>query len=305
MLRIGLSGGIGSGKSTVSARLAELGAVVIDADVVAREVVEPGTPGLTEIAERFGPGVIGTEGRLDRPALGALVFADDVARRDLEAITHPRIHTRSAELMAAAAPDAVVVHDIPLLVEMGREAHYALTVIVDVPEQVRLDRLVELRGMPADQARARITAQADDEARHAAADVLLDNTGTVEQLLVAVDELWHERLVPFEAALRVGGPASTVTRPADDYTTDEARRVLSRLRAALRDHVVANGPGELELTVDTLQVLDAPATQDSLRAKGLLVHPATPRDTGAGARQVVWVDPVQPVAWVLREAARD
>lgn len=211
MLRVGLSGGIGSGKSTVSARLAELGAVVVDADLVAREVVEPGMPSLAEIAERFGPGVIAEDGSLDRPALGAVVFGDEQARRDLEAITHPRIHARSAELFAAAPDDAVVVHDLPLLVEMGRGRSYDLTVIVDVPEEVRLRRLVELRGMEIEQARARIAAQATDEERRAAADVLLDNSGTVEELHTQVDRLWHETLVPLARCRRT--TATTNTTP--------------------------------------------------------------------------------------------
>ncbi|RIK11604.1 MAG: dephospho-CoA kinase, partial [Acidobacteria bacterium] len=194
MLLVGLSGGIGSGKSTVSGHLADLGAVVIDADRVARDVVEPGTPALAQIAERFGQHLLAADGSLDRPALGAVVFGDERARKDLEKITHPRITERTRELVAAAPQDAVVVHDIPLLVELDRAGHYALTVIVDVPEEVRLRRLVELRGMDADAARARIAAQATDARRRAAADVLLPNSGTVEELRARVERLWDGRL---------------------------------------------------------------------------------------------------------------
>lgn len=336
MLRIGLSGGIGSGKSTVSARLAELGAVVIDADLIAREVVEPGTPGLAEIAKRFGPDVIAADGSLDRPALGAIVFADESARRDLEAITHPRIHERSAEMMTAAAPGSIVVHDIPLLVEMGREARYALTVIVDVPEQLRLERLVELRGMPEDQARARIAAQADDEARRAAADVLVDNSGSVQQLHETVDRLWHERLVPFEAALREGRVPAALDQAASvdqsagvdqgadvdratsaKPTPHEVRRAMARLRVALGDLVVAQDPTTPTLMVDSVESLGDPAVQKSLRDKGFLVEHEHPGSSDAedqreghatearrrggpgaarGARRVVWVDPLRPVS---------
>lgn len=154
MLRVGLSGGIGSGKSTVSARLSELGAVVIDADAIAREVVAPGTRALAEIVARFGSAVVTAEGALDRPALGQVVFADPAARRDLESITHPRIAERTAELMAAAPADAVVVHDVPLLVEKSMGSSYDLVVIVWASEQERLRRLVRDRGMNPEEAGA-------------------------------------------------------------------------------------------------------------------------------------------------------
>lgn len=289
MLRVGLSGGIGSGKSTVSARLAELGAVVVDADQVAREVVEPGTPALAEIAERFGAEVLTGDGALDRPALGALVFGDAQARRDLEAITHPRIQARSRELFAMAPADAVVVHDIPLLVETDRVADYALTVIVDVPEQERLRRLARSRGMPSDQARARIAAQADDGQRRAAADVLLDNSGSVEDLHGRVDLLWHGRLVPFERNLRTGTPVRrpeelAVVDPDPDWPA-QAARLLARVRHALgdvalrADHIGSTSiPGlpakdviDLQVVVEQLDVLEEPATRAALAQVGLLV----------------------------------
>ena len=190
MFRIGLAGGIGSGKSTVSARLAEHGAVVIDYDRLAREAVEPGTPGLAAIAERFGDEVIAADGTLDRDALGAVVFGDDTARADLEAITHPAIFELATALEATVADDGVVVHDLPLLVEAGMATLFDLVVVVDVPPYVQVDRLVTLRGMTEAEVRARQAAQASREERAAVADVVLDNTGTIEDLEARVDELW-------------------------------------------------------------------------------------------------------------------
>ncbi|WP_375003223.1 dephospho-CoA kinase [Aeromicrobium sp. CTD01-1L150] len=192
MLRVGLTGGIGSGKSTVSARLAEHGAVVIDYDLLAREVVEPGMPALRLIRERFGDDVLDAEGALDRPALGAVVFADEQARRDLEGITHPAIRDLAASREAGAPQDAVVVHDHPLLVEMGMAQTCQVVVVVDVPEDVQVSRLVSDRGMSEDDARARLAAQSSREDRVAAADVVLDNRGTPEQLEHAVDALWAD-----------------------------------------------------------------------------------------------------------------
>ncbi|MFK5583909.1 dephospho-CoA kinase [Serinicoccus sp. LYQ131] len=345
MLRVGLSGGIGSGKSTVSARLAELGAVVVDADAVAREVVAAGTPGLGEIVDRFGVGMLTPDGALDRTALGQVVFDDPQARQDLERITHPRIRARSAELFADAPADAVVVHDIPLLVELDLVADYALTVIVDVDAAERERRLVQLRGMPSAQARARIAAQADDAARAAAADVLLDNRGTVAELLPRVDALWHDRLVPFERGLRAGVPSRrperlSIVDPDPDWP-HRARRLLARVRTALgesvlrADHVGSTSvPGlpakdviDLQVVVADLGVLDDPTIRTALARVGLLVadggwfdhgHPAV----AAGAhrptlpkRMVKTADPAQVVhchvrpvgsqAWELALLFRD
>ena len=193
LARVGLTGGIGSGKSTVSARLAELGAVVVDYDLLAREAVEPGTAGLEAIVARFGAAVLRADGTLDRPALGSVVFADDAARRDLEAITHPAIRDLAAAREAAAPDGAVVVHDHPLLVEMGMAGLVDLVVVVDVPVELQVRRLVEQRGMDEADARARLAAQTSREDRLAAADVVLDNTGTVEDLRAAVDRLWAAR----------------------------------------------------------------------------------------------------------------
>jgi len=190
VFRLGLTGGIGSGKSTVSARLAAHGAIVIDYDLLAREAVEPGTPALAAIAERFGDDVIAADGTLDRTALGAVVFGDDAARHDLEAITHPAIFDLAIALEATAADDAVVVHDHPLLVEVGMDAFCDLVVVVDVPEDVQVERLVTLRGMTEADARARLAAQGSREERVAVADIVLDNTGSIEDLEARVDEIW-------------------------------------------------------------------------------------------------------------------
>ena len=192
MLRVGLTGGIGSGKSTVSVLLAERGAVVIDADQLAREVVAPGTPGLAAIVEAFGSEVVATDGALDRQALGAMVFGDDTARRTLEEIIHPRVRARAVALEARAAPGAIVVHDIPLLVETGQHVTFDVVVVVDVPVRTQIDRLVSQRGMSSDEAETRIAAQATREQRTGAADLVVDNAGPRTDLAERVDELWAE-----------------------------------------------------------------------------------------------------------------
>ena len=242
MLRVGLTGGIGSGKSSVAARLAGLGAVVIDADRIAREVVEPGMPSLTAIRERFGPSVVSDDGILDRAGLGRIVFGDRAALRDLEAITHPAIWARTAELFAAAPDDAIVVHDMPLLVEAGMTGEYHLVLSVLTDTETRLRRLVEHRGLHEDDARQRIAAQADDDARRAAADVLLDNNGSPEDLATAVDALWQSRIVPFAEALRSGTrsrAATSAQSPPDPTWPAQAARLLARIGHALGDRVVA------------------------------------------------------------------
>ncbi|MDF2807338.1 MAG: dephospho-CoA kinase [Cellulosimicrobium sp.] len=193
MFRIGLTGGIAAGKSVALARFAELGAVVVDYDRLARDAVAPGTVGLDEVVEVFGPGVLDGDGALDRAALGSVVFGDDEARERLNAIVHPEVRRLAAERDAAAGaadPRAVVVHDIPLLVETGDPARFHCVVVVHTPEDVRVSRLVEGRGLTADEARARLAAQADDASRLAAADVTLDGAGSPEALRAQVDELW-------------------------------------------------------------------------------------------------------------------
>jgi dephospho-CoA kinase len=195
VLRIGLTGGIGSGKSTVAALLTERGAVLVDADRIARAVLEPGTPGLAAVAGEFGTGVLTADGALDRAALAAVVFADPRARARLDALVHPLVRAQAAEEMARAPEDAVVVQDVPLLVETGQAGSYDLVVVVETDLATRLRRLVE-RGLPEDDARARIAAQATDEQRRAVADVVLDNSGSREELAAAVDRFWRERVVP-------------------------------------------------------------------------------------------------------------
>ena len=196
MLRVGLTGGIGSGKSTVSARLAELGAVILDADKAARAVVEPGTPGLAAIVEAFGPDVLSPDGSLDRAGLASIVFADEAALAKLNAITHPLIHARieseEQAAIAAGGDDVVLVHDVALLAEWGRAKDFDLVIVVDVPAETQLARLTAERGMPEDQARARIAAQAARDQRLAVADIVIDNSGTRADLTRRVDEVWEE-----------------------------------------------------------------------------------------------------------------
>jgi dephospho-CoA kinase len=200
VLIVGLTGGIGAGKSAVANRLRELGAVVIDADELAREVVAPGTDGLAEVVATFGPDVLAVDGSMDRTAVAALVFGDDARRRTLEAIIHPRVRARSADLVAAAPAGAVIVNDVPLLVEGGSAGAFDLVLVVLADEAVRLDRLVRLRGMTEEAARARFAAQATDEQRRAVADVVIENNGTPEELVAAVDAVWRDTIQPAAAA---------------------------------------------------------------------------------------------------------
>ena len=189
---VGLTGGIGSGKSLVAELLAAHGATIIDADVLAREAVAPGTPGLAAVRERFGAGVLRPDGSLDRAALGRIVFGDPIARRDLEAIIHPAVRARAAALAAAAPEGAVVVQVIPLLVETGQQGHFDQVVVVDVEPEVQLSRIVRRDGLSEAEARARLRAQASREARLAAAHVVLRNNGNRDDLAAAVDRLWAE-----------------------------------------------------------------------------------------------------------------
>jgi dephospho-CoA kinase len=283
MLRVGLTGGIGSGKSTVAGRLAEHGAVVIDSDKIAREVVEPGTPGLAELVEAFGDDILDAHGRLDRPALAKRAFSDDDARTRLNAIVHPRIGERTGAMMAAAAADAIIVHDVPLLVENGLGPNYHLVLVVDAPVETRLHRLVHDRGMSEEDARARIRAQADETARRAAADVWLDNGGTVDQVLAEVDALWADRLVRFESNVRLGhrnvygGPR--LVEPNADWPA-QAARIAARVRRAIGrevarvDHVGSTAipamPAKdvLDLQLTVASMADADALADALAAAG-------------------------------------
>ena len=239
MLRVGLTGGIGSGKSTVAQRFRELGAIVIDADQVAREVVAVGSTGLAALHQRFGDAVMAADGTLDRGALAEVAFAHAQARKDLEAITHPLIAARTRSLVESAAPGAIVVHDVPLLAELHLSAAYHLTVVVGADEQVRMARLTGGRGFTEADARARIAAQASDQARRAAADAWLDNNGTVEELLAQVDALWQERIVGFNDNLMTGGHSHRSDIPTlvayDDSWPSQAARLIERITESLRD----------------------------------------------------------------------
>jgi dephospho-CoA kinase len=191
MVRVGLTGGIASGKSAVAAELAARGAIIIDADVLAREVVEPGTSALAAIIDRFGPQVL-SDGQLDRTRLAQIVFADPLARRDLERIVHPAVRARAADLERAAGRAAVVVHVIPLLVETGQQEDFDLVVTVDVDHETQIKRLIARNGYTRAEAESRIAAQASREDRRIAADVVLDNTGSLAQLREQIDALWAE-----------------------------------------------------------------------------------------------------------------
>jgi dephospho-CoA kinase len=243
VLKIGLTGGIASGKSLVAARLAELGAVLIDADAIAREVVDPGTPGLAAVVDAFGPEILDGEGRLDRPRLGAIVFQHPERRADLNGIIHPLVRERAAAVIAAAPADAVVVQDIPLLVETGQQKNFHLVLVVDAPEDIRLQRMTEHRGMTEADARSRMAAQASREDRLAAADVVLANSGTREGLLAAVDRLWDERVLPFarnisQATVAARSGAPVLAAPDSDWPR-QAAGLSERLKAAAPEAVLA------------------------------------------------------------------
>jgi dephospho-CoA kinase len=191
MLMVGLTGGIGAGKSTVANMLTSRGAVVIDADAIAREVVEPGMPALAKLVDRFGPEILRPDGSLDRAALAAVAFVDDETRKELEAITHPAIGAEFLRRVAEAPAEAVVVHDVPLLVESRRGFEYGAVIVVEAPLEVRLDRL-EARGVARDDARRRIGLQATDEDRRKVATWVVDNSGDVGHLEKQVGEIWSE-----------------------------------------------------------------------------------------------------------------
>jgi dephospho-CoA kinase len=192
MLTVGLTGGIGAGKSEVSRLFESYGAVLIDADKIAREVVEPGTPGLAAVVDAFGPEILSADGTLDRPKLGSIVFADPDRLAVLNKIVHPLVGARSRELESAAGPDAVVIHDVPLLTENNLASLYDRVVVVDASPETQLDRLVRLRGMAESEARARMAAQATREQRRAIADLVIDNDGPLENLEPQVRKVWAE-----------------------------------------------------------------------------------------------------------------
>ncbi|WP_099023188.1 dephospho-CoA kinase [Mycolicibacterium palauense] len=277
MLRIGLTGGIGAGKSTVSATFSDCGAVVVDGDVIAREVVEPGTEGLARLVDAFGEHILLPDGALNRPALAAVAFSDDEKRTTLNGIVHPLVAHRRSELIAeavAAADNPVIVEDIPLLVESQMAPLFPLVVIVHADTETRVARLVEYRGFTEEDARARVAAQASDEQRRAVADVWLDNSGSQGELIERARELWHSRIVPFAYNVQHGRPARQPLElvPYDPSWPDQAGRVLARLRTACGhrakriDHIGSTAvPG-----LDGKDVIDVQITVGSLAdAEGL------------------------------------
>lgn len=272
VIRLGLSGGIGAGKSTVARTFIDRGGYHIDADKIAREVVEPGTEGLAKLAEAFGDEILAADGSLDRPALAAKAFVDDESRQTLNSITHPLVGARTQEVLAKAPADAIVVQDIPLLVEGKMAPFFHVVMIVGADEELRVERLTTLRGMPETDARARIKAQATDEQRRAVADVWLDNSGTPDELASAAADLWDERLVPFERNVRtrtVVRDPLTLAEP-DPAWAEQGSRLVNRLwaivgdKASAIDHIgstavrglVAEPTIDIQVTVADLGVAD-------------------------------------------------
>ena len=281
MLRIGLTGGIGAGKSTVSSTFAECGGVIVDGDVISREVVQPGTEGLAALVDHFGDQILLPDGALNRPALAAKAFGDEEQRAKLNAIVHPLVATRRAEIVAAVAEDQVIVEDIPLLVESQMAPLFPLVVVVHADPDVRLDRLIGIRGMDSADARARIAAQATEEQRRRVADVWLDNSGTEGHLVEAARGLWYGRILPFAHNLATATPAteSGDVVAADPTWTDQAARILARLnttcghRAVRIDHIGSTAVAgmdardvvDVQITVASLDIADELA-EDLLRA---------------------------------------
>lgn len=329
MLRVGVTGGIGSGKSTVSRRLAELGATVVDADQVARAIVEAGEPALETIRKRFGDSVIQPDGALDRAGLAAIVFPDPDALGALEAITGPAILDRVAEQRAAVPSGRVTVFDMPLLVERRLWVHEHLAVVVHVEVETRVSRLVEQRGLDEADVRHRIAAQVDDEGRRAAADVWLDNNGTPADLVDAVDTLWRDRLDPWNSNLVAGRRARRpevlrLSEPSPDWPARGAR-VVARLAAALAlepvtdvSHIGSTSvPGLLAKDVIDVQIgvrqladADRPGFRAAMSTAGYVVSPDNVGDTPhpAGADATRWAkrfwsgtDPGQHVHIHVRE----
>ncbi|CAM3389128.1 dephospho-CoA kinase [Occultella aeris] len=308
MLHLGLTGGIAAGKSTIATMLTELGAHLIDADAIARDVVEPGTPGLRTVVEAFGDGVLTADGALDRPALGRLIFRDDDARKRLNAIVHPLVGEATKARVRALPADAIAVHDVPLIVENDLAANYHLVLVVGASADVRLDRLVTDRGMLPEDAQARIAAQADDDARRRVADVWIDNERHPDEVRAAVGQLWRSRIAPYARNLEAGvvaarsGPAVLLEPPEPPRTwAVQADQILARLRRAGGERVrsaehigstavpglVAKDVLDLQLGVDTLA--DADRIAEALGRAGFPVRAGewvdTPKPNEPDARR--------------------
>lgn len=306
MLTVGLTGGIGSGKSAAADRMGERGAFVITADQLAHEVVQPGTPGLAAVVAEFGQGTLGADGSLDRARLASLVFAEPRARERLNAIVHPLVAGRTAELMAAAPSGAVVVHDVPLLAENGLAPRYHLVVVVESADSARIGRLVGTRGMTEAAARARISAQATDGQRRAVADALLANDGTLDDLRRRVDALWQGRIAPYADNLRHHRQSdredATIVSADPDWPR-QYERLAARLRHAagdLRiDHVGSTAvPGLAAKDVIDLQVV-VPSLEDADRLRPAVEEagfPALPEIRGDTPKPF---DP-DPAHWAKR-----
>ncbi|MGV0805324.1 dephospho-CoA kinase [Mycolicibacterium setense] len=302
MLRIGLTGGIGAGKSTVSATFSDLGGIIVDGDVIAREVVEPGTEGLAKLVEAFGDGILLPEGALNRPALAAVAFSDDEKRATLNGIVHPLVARRRSELISAAHEDAVVVEDIPLLVESQMAPMFPLVIVVNADPELRVKRLIEYRGFTEEDARARIAAQATEEQRRAVADVWLDNSGSPGAVVEQARALWHERILPFAHNLKIRQPAHRRPDvvPYDPSWPDQARRIVARLntacghRALRIDHIGSTAvPGmdakdviDVQVTVESLAVADDLA--EALLTAGYPVVPDITTDTPHSDDPALW-----------------
>ncbi len=282
MLRIGLTGGIGAGKSTVSATFTECGGIVVDGDVIAREVVEPGTEGLARLVEAFGEDILLPDGALNRPALAAKAFTDDEQRAKLNSIVHPLVGKRRQEIIDSVSGDAVIVEDIPLLVETGMAPLFPLVVVVYADEETRVKRLVERRGMPEADARARIKAQASDAQRRAIADVVLDNSGSQAEIVHQARTLWADRVSPLAENIRLRRAVRVAPRlvPHDPQWAADAHRIVDRINTACGgkvirvDHIGSTSvPGfeakdviDIQVTVPSLDVADEIA--DALAAVG-------------------------------------
>ena len=308
---VGLTGGIGAGKSTVTAVLESAGAVIVDADRIAREVVEPGTPGLAMLVAEFGDDIVGEDGALDRAELAARAFVDADRTAALNAITHPLIGERTAELFAAAPVDAIVVHDMPLLVEGGLAPGYHLVLVVDTPAEIRLERLVGQRGMPEDDARARMSRQATDDQRRAVADVVVDNSGPRDPVRESVGRLVEDRLRPFEHNLRTATPVlgdHTVVPHRPEWSA-EATRATGRLchvlgeTATRVDHVGPTAvPGLDAPDIIDLQVSvrDSAAVESAV---SMLTGAGYVRDRSADRPVLRWCDPARPLEVTIRAEA--
>jgi len=320
MLRVGLTGGIGSGKSTVAQRFRELGALVIDADKLAREVVAVGSDGLAAIHQRFGDVVLAADGSLDRVVLGEIVFADAQSRKDLEAITHPLIGARTRSLLESAAPERIVVHDVPLLVELGMAAAYHLSVVVGADEDTRVARLTGGRRLTEADARTRIAAQAGDLERRAAADAWLDNNDTVDELNAQVDALWQDRILGFNDNLMTGGRSHRSDTPTlvayDDSWPSTAKRLIGRITLALKgagldeagvsvEHIGSTSvPGltskdvvDMQVGVRSLSDADGPEFVKALADKGF---PRAEGNDGNNHQDTVHAWAPDPSSWGKR-----